>query len=82
MPEGEKNGMPVVIDAHNLPSPGLNRVSICQKLGGPVAPLAPPAPPVPASLERSGAGKEVLTILRDNLMEINYATLTLLRIKQ
>ena len=34
MPEGEKNGMPVVIDAHNLPSPGLNRVSICQKLGG------------------------------------------------
>ena len=80
MPEGEKNGMPVVIDAHNLPSPGLNRVSICQKLGG--APLAPPALPVPASLERSGAGKEVLTILRDNLMEINYATLTLLRIKQ
>ena len=80
MPEGEKNGMPVVIDAHNLPSPGLNRVSICQKLGG--GPVAPLAPPVPASLERSDAGKEVLTILRDNLMEINYATLTLLRIKQ
>ena len=47
MPEGEKNGMPVVIDAHNLPSHGLNRVSICQKLGG--ASGTPSTPGTPGS---------------------------------